>query len=561
MKDYLRITKKTRSRILVEGPHKAGERAHLRSLGLSGDDLNRPFVAIANSFNEAHPGHVHLRGLAEEVKKGIFQAGGIAFEFNTIAICDGLTQGHIGMRYVLPSRDLIADSIELVVEAQQMDGVVYISSCDKIEPAMLMAMVRLDLPSVMLTGGPMLPGIFKGKPVAIPDMREAVGRWVSGSLSDEEILDLECSVCPGPGSCAMMGTANTMACVAEIMGLSLPGCATSPAVSSMKKRLARESGRVAVDLVEKGIRPGGFVTRGSFENAVRLCAAIGGSTNALLHLPAMAGEMGIELTPDDFDRISRKTPQIASIKPSGPYTLADLDRAGGVPGLIKRLLPILNCGERNLFGKTLDEISAPVKIRDEDVIRPLENPVYQHGSYAVLKGNLAPEGAAVKLSGVAPEMMRHSGPARVFDSEEEADQAIYGGLVKPGDVVVLRYEGPKGGPGMREMLGATAALMGMGLGTSTALITDGRFSGATRGPCIGHIAPEAAAGGPLAFVHEGDTVEIDIPERRLELKVAEEELDRRRKTTSILQKEVGGALKRYRRLVGSVARGARLEED
>ena len=561
MKDYVQITKKTRSRILVEGPHKAGERAHLRSLGLSGDDLNRPFVAVANSFNEAHPGHVHLRGLAEEVKKGIFQAGGIAFEFNTIAICDGLTQGHIGMRYVLPSRDLIADSIELVVEAQQMDGVVYISSCDKIEPAMLMAMVRLDLPSVMLTGGPMLPGIFKGKPVAIPDMREAVGRWVSGALDDEEILELECSVCPGPGSCAMMGTANTMACVAEMLGLTLPGCATSPAVSSVKKRLARESGRLVVKLIEDGARPSGFVTRGSLENAVRLCAAIGGSTNALLHLPAMAGEMGIELTPDDFDRISRETPHIASIKPSGPYTLADLDRAGGVPALTKRLLPLLSAGERNLVGQTLAEATARVEIRDEDVIRPLENPVHAHGSYAVLKGNLAPEGAAVKLSGVAPEMMEHSGPARVFDSEEEADEAIYSGLINPGDVVVLRYEGPKGGPGMREMLGATAALMGMGLGNSTALITDGRFSGATRGPCVGHIAPEAAAGGPLAYVQDGDIIEIDIPARRLELKVDDEEMSRRRRSTVIPQKKVGGALKRYVRLVGSVARGARLEED
>jgi dihydroxy-acid dehydratase len=561
MKDYVSITKKTRSRILVEGPHKAGERAHLRSLGLSGDDLDRPFIAVANSFNEAHPGHTHLRGLAEEVKKGIFQAGGIAFEFNTIAICDGITQGHIGMRYVLPSRDLIADSIELVVEAQQMDGVVYISSCDKIEPAMLMAMVRLDLPSVMLTGGPMLPGIFKGEPVAIPDMREAVGRWVSGELNDREILELECNVCPGPGSCAMMGTANTMACVAEILGLALPGCATSAAVSSVKKRLARESGRQVVKLIAEGVKPSDFITRASLENAVSLCAAIGGSTNALLHLPAIAGEMGIKLGPDDFDRISRKTPHISNIKPSGPYTTADLERAGGVPALIKRLLPILNSEERNLMGRTLAELAEQAEVRDEDVIRPLENPVHAHGSYAILKGNLAPEGAAVKLSGVAPEMMVHSGPARVFNSEEEADQAIYGGLIRKGDVVVLRYEGPKGGPGMREMLGATAALMGMGLGTTTALITDGRFSGSTRGPCVGHIAPEAASGGLLAYVQEGDTIEIDIPARKLELKVTEEELSKRRASTTILQKTVRGALKRYCRLVGSVSGGARLEED
>ncbi|HDR15022.1 MAG TPA: dihydroxy-acid dehydratase [Desulfobacteraceae bacterium] len=561
MKDYVSITKKTRSRILVEGPHKAGERAHLRSLGLSGDDLNRPFIAIANSFNEAHPGHVHLRGLAEEVKRGIFQAGGIAFEFNTIAICDGLTQGHIGMRYVLPSRDLIADSIELVVEAQQMDGVVFISSCDKIEPAMLMAMVRLDLPSVMLTGGPMLPGTFKGRPVAIPDMREAVGRWVSGELNDNEILELECNVCPGPGSCAMMGTANTMACVAEILGLTLPGCATASAVSSVKKRLARESGRLVVKLIEEGITPGKIITKAGLHNAVTLCAAIGGSTNAVLHLPAIAGELDIDIGPEDFDGISRKTPYLTSIKPSGPYTTADLDRAGGVPALIKRLLPVLNADEKNLLGETITQIAARAEVRDQEVIRPLDNPVRKQGSYAVLKGNLAPEGAVVKISGVAPEMMRHSGPARVFNSEEEADEAIYDGRINSGDVLVLRYEGPKGGPGMREMLGATAALMGMGLGTSTALITDGRFSGATRGPCIGHIAPEAAAGGPIAFVNEGDIIEIDIPARTLELKVAREELLKRRQSTTILSKKVRGALKRYSRLVGSVSKGARLDDE
>jgi len=557
---YGEINKKYRSRIVVQGPAKAGHRAHLRSLGLLDQDLSRPFIGVVNSWNEMHPGHVHLRGLAEEVKKGVFQAGGVPFEFNTISICDGITQGHLGMRYVLPSRDIIADSIELVAEAQQLDGLVLISSCDKIEPAMLMVMARLNLPAVMVTGGPMRPGLFQGRQVAIPDMREAVGRWVTGQLSDQEILELECSVCPGPGSCAMMGTANTMACVAEIIGASLPGSATSHAVDSAKKRLARQSGLEAVRLVEENVRPRDFITRGSLENAVILCAALGGSTNALLHLPALAGELGFDLGPDDFDRLSRTTPHLTHIKPAGPHTLWDLERAGGVPAVVSRLLPLLHGEEKNLLGQSLAQVAAGARVSDPEVIRPLDDPVHPQGSYAVLKGNLAPEGCVVKQTGVDPGMMVHRGPARVFDSEEEGTEAIYQGRVKPGDVVVLRYEGPKGGPGMREMLAATAALMGTGLGQNTAIITDGRFSGATRGPCLGHISPEAAAGGLLAYVQEGDLIEIDIPGRRLELQVAEAELEKRRAATPLKVREAKGVLARYRRLVGSVAGGARLEE-
>ncbi len=558
--DYHDIRKKYRSRVLVEGAEKAGERAHLRSLGLGTEDLRKPFVGIVNSWNEMHPGHVHLRGLAAEVKQGVLQAGGIPFEFNTIAICDGITQGHVGMRYVLPSRDLIADSIELVVEAQRLDGLVFLSSCDKIEPAMLMAMARLNLPSIMLTGGPMMPGRFQGRQVAIPDMREAVGRWRRGEYTDAEIRELESSVCAGPGSCAMMGTANTMACVAEVLGMTLPGCATAHAVDARKKQLARQSGRQILRLLEQDLRPRDLMTPAALENAVILCSAIGGSTNALLHLPAIAGELGLSLGPEDFDRVSRITPHLTSIKPSGPYTLLDLDRAGGVPAVIQRLLPLLHGGERNVLGQTLAEVASGAVVQDDDVIRPLERPVHPHGSYAVLKGNLAPEGACVKMTGVDPAMLTHRGPARVFDSEEEGEKAIYEGLVQPGDVVVLRYEGPVGGPGMREMLTATAALMGMGLGKSTAIITDGRFSGATRGPCVGHISPEAAAGGLLAFVRDGDPIEIDIPGRRLELRVGEEEIARRRKEIQVRRKEVGGVLGRYARLVGSVAGGARLKE-
>ena len=559
-RDFIRIDKRHRSRIIVAGAHKAGERAHLRSLGLDDADLNKPFVGVVNSWNEMHPGHVHLRGLAEEVKKGIWQAGGVPFEFNTISICDGITQGHLGMFYVLPSRDLIADSIELVTEAQQLDGLVFISSCDKIEPAMLMAMARLDLPSVMVTGGPMMPGHFQGRQVAIPDMREAVGRWVSGQLDDAEIKELECGVCPGPGSCAMMGTANTMACVAEALGVALPLSSTSHAVSSEKKRQAKASGQLVVGLIEQDLRPSRIITMESLRNAVTVCSAIGGSTNAILHLPAMAGEMGLKLRPEDFDAISQRTPHLTSVKPSGPYTLWDLHQAGGIPAVMRRLLPLLHQDARNLQGLTVAEVAGQAVIRNDEVIRTLDNPVHAQGSYAVLKGNLATEGAVVKQTGVDPAMLRHAGPARVFDTEETAEKAIYDGEIKPGDVVVIRYEGPKGGPGMREMLGATAALMGMGLGKNTAIITDGRFSGATRGPCIGHIAPEAAAGGLLAYIKEGDRVELDIPARRLELKVPEEEIARRRKEMPLKETKAKGALRRYQRLVGSVAEGARLED-
>jgi dihydroxy-acid dehydratase len=360
--DYVTITKKHRSRLVVEGAHRAGERAHLRSLGLYESDLNRPFIGVVNSPNEMHPGHVHLRMLAEEVKKGVYQAGGVPFEFNTIAICDGVTQGHLGMRYVLPSRDWIADSIELVVEAQRLNGLVFIASCDKIEPGMLLALARLDLPSVMLTGGPMLPGLFQGQAVAISDMREVAGRWRRGELTEAEALEMECSVCPGPGSCAMMGTANTMACVAEVLGLSLPGSALTHAVDGAKKRQAKESGRLAVRLVESDLRPRSILTQAALENAACVCAAIGGSTNALLHLPALAGELGLSLGPDDFDRISRRTPHLASMKPSGPYTPLDLHRAGGIPAVLQRLLPLLHGESRNILGQTLAQVAAAAQI-------------------------------------------------------------------------------------------------------------------------------------------------------------------------------------------------------
>ncbi len=559
-RDFFRVTKKYRSRNVVCGPNRAGHRAHLRSLGLLDEDFEKPFIGIANSWNEMHPGHVHLRGLAEEVKKGIWQAGGIPWEFNTIALCDGVVHGHPGMRFTLPSRDLIADSIEIIAEGQQLDGLVCICSCDKIVPGMMMAMVRLDLPSVLVTGGPMMPGFFQGKAVAIPDMREGVGKWVTGVYSDQEALELECSVCPGPGSCAMNGTANTMSCVAEIMGLSLPGCATAHAVTASKKRIAKQSGQLVVRLVEQDRKPSGFLDHASFENALKLTAAIGGSSNATIHIPAIASQCGLTITLDDVETASRRTPHICSLKSSGPHTFWDLDQAGGVPALIKELLPLLASDRQTCSGMSLAEIAEKAVNRNRDVIHPIGNPIHPQGSFAVLKGNLAPLGCIVKQIGVAPQMMEHTGPARVFDSEKEAEAAIYDGRIKEGDVIVIRYEGPKGAPGMPEMFSATSALMGVGLGSTSALLTDGRFSGATRGPCIGHVSPEAAAGGTIAYVREGDPIRINIPGRTVELLVGDDELEARRQTTPLKQSQVTSrVLRRYAKSVGDVSSGAVVE--
>ena len=559
-RDYFKISKQTRSKAVVSGPNRAGHRAHLRSLGLTDDDFERPFVGIANSWNEMHPGHSHLKSLAEEVKKGVWQAGGIPWEFNTIALCDGLVHGHPGMRFTLPSRDFIADSIEIVVQGQQLDGFVCLCSCDKIIPGMMMAMTRLNIPSIMVTGGPMMPGTFKGKAVAIPDMREAVGKWVKGELTDAEAMELECSVCPGAGSCAMAGTANTMSCVAEILGVSLPGCGTAHAIGSAKKRIAKRSGQEIVRLIQEDIKPSDFLTKKSFENALMLTAALGGSTNVAIHIPAIARQMGIQITLDDVEKTSRRTPHITSLKSSGDDTFWDLEQAGGVPALIKELQKLLHMTEKNCFGLTLSQIAEKAINKNPDVIRPVTKPVHAEGSFAVLKGNLAPHGSITKQTGIDPAMMEHTGPARVFDSENEAEKAIYGGKINPGDVVVIRYEGPKGAPGMPEMFSATSALMGVGLGKTSAIVTDGRFSGATRGPCVGHVAPEAAAGGPIAYVKDGDQIQISIPKRTLRLAVSEQELENRKREMKIRQREVlSPVLRRYMKLVGDVSEGAVLE--
>jgi dihydroxy-acid dehydratase len=424
---------------------------------------------------------------------------------------------------------------------------------------MMMAIARLNIPSIMVTGGPMMPGVFKGKPVAIPDMREGVGKWVKGEYTDEEAKELECSACPGAGSCAMNGTANTMSCVAEAIGMSLPGCGSSHAVTSLKKRIAIQSGREVVRLVKKDFKPSDFINRDSFVNALRFTAAFGGSSNAAIHIPAVASEMGIRITLDDVEEASKNTPHLTNLKTAGPHTLWDLELAGGVPAIIRELLPFLNGQQKTCSGKTLAEIAAAAINKNKEVIRPADNPVHAQGSYAILKGNLATLGCIVKQTGVDPAMMQHTGPARVLDSELEAEQAIYNGSIKPGDVVVIRYEGPKGAPGMPEMFSATAALMGVGLGKASALITDGRFSGATRGPCIGHIAPEAAAGGNIAYIKEGDSIKIDIPGRSLELLISSEELTRRKKEMVLKKKEITSpVLKRYVKQVGDVSEGATL---
>jgi dihydroxy-acid dehydratase len=559
-KEYFPVEKTLRSGEVVCGPNHAGHRAHLRSLGLLDDDFAKPFIGIANSWSEMHPGHAHLRALADEVKKGIWAAGGIPWEFNTIALCDGLVHGHSGMNFALPSRDFIADSIEIMAQGQKFDGLVCLCSCDKIVPGMMMAMTRLNVPAIMVTGGPMMPGVFQGKAVAIPDIREGVGKWVKGEYSDEEVKELECSACPGAGSCAMNGTANTMSCVAEVLGLSLSGCGSAHAVTSAKKRIAIQSGREIVRLVREDRKPSDYITNRSFENALVFTAAFGGSSNATIHIPAIARQMGIEVTLDDVEKSSRNTPHIVNLKSAGPHTLWDFELAGGVPVMLRELLTVLHSREQNCSGLTLEQIAGKATNKNPDVIRPMHSPVHGQGSFAILRGNLAIRGCIVKQTGVDPAMMRHIGPARVFDSESEAEKAIYSGSIKAGDVVVIRYEGPKGGPGMPEMFSATAALMGVGLGTSSAIVTDGRFSGATRGPCIGHVAPEAAAGGTIAYVCEGDLIKIDIPARTLELLVGEMELLSRRQTMILKIKDLTSpVLKRYVKLVGDVSEGATLD--
>lgn len=530
----------------------------LRAIGLSDDDLERPIIGIANTWTEAQPCNFHLRELAGTVKRGVRDAGGTPLEFNAVAANDAIGMGHEGMKASLISRELIADSIELAAIAYQFDGLVTIGGCDKTQPACAMAMARLNIPSVYLYGGSIPPGTWEGRPVTIQDVFEAVGATAQGELSPERFHALERAACPTFGACGGMFTANTMASALEALGLSLPNCAAPPAPSERRQELAYHTGRAVMGTLDQMIRPRHIVTREALENAISVVSAMGGSTNAVLHLMALAHEAGATLTLKDFERVSERTPHLVDMKPAGRYVMADLDRVGGVPIVMKLLMDVrVLSGElRTVTGETLGERLVGIPFPDgQDVVRPLDRPLHTAGGFAILEGNLAPEGAVLKLTGVTKR--NHRGPAAVFDDEETAFQAIKEGRIGPGDVVVVRYEGPKGGPGMREMLAVTAALVGRGLKDEVALLTDGRFSGATHGLMAGHVAPEAAVGGPLALVEDGDAITVDVDRRAVTLEVPEEEWERRRRTWSPPPpKYSGGIFAKYAQLVSSASRGA-----
>jgi dihydroxy-acid dehydratase len=528
------------------GVERAPHRALLKALGLTDKDIAKPFIGIANSFTTIVPGHVHLRDIADAVKAGILAAGATPLEFNTIAVCDGLAMGHEGMRYSLPSRELIADSIEVMVQAHRLDGVVLISNCDKITPGMLMAAARLDIPAISVTGGAMESGKFNSEKVGVNSVFEGMGKVFAGKMTNEELTQLENAACPGCGSCNGLFTANTMACLTEALGMSLPYCATALATSALKLRIAKLSGEKIVELVRKNLKPSLILTREAFENAVTVDMALGGSTNSVLHLSAIAREADISLPLGTFDEISRRVPHLCNMVPSGPYDMEELDMAGGLPALMKELTPFIHRDALTVTGDTVGKNIENAKVANPNVIRPLANPIHKGGGIAILTGNLAPKGAVIKTVAVSPKMLKHSGPARVFDSEKEAVAAMRKREIQPNDVVVIRYEGPKGGPGMPEMLVPTATIAGMGLSECVALITDGRFSGATRGPCVGHVSPEAAEGGPIAVIKNGDVVEIDIPNRALNVKLTAQEIKKRLETWKPKkQKITKGYLTRY----------------
>ncbi len=550
-----------RSDKIKRGVERAPHRALLKALGIGDRDLDKPFIAVVNSFTTVVPGHVHLNQVAEAVKAGVMTAGGVPFEFNTIGICDGLAMGHEGMRYSLPSRELIADSVEVMVKAHRFDGMVLITTCDKITPGMLMAAARLNIPAIMVTGGPMLSGVYKGKKVGTDTMFEAIGKVAAGKMTEEELKCLEDVACPGCGSCNGMFTANTMACVTEALGMSLPGCATPPAVSAERLRIAKATGERAVGLVNEDLKPRDIMYSDSFENAIMVDMALGGSTNTVLHVTAIANEAEVDLPLSTFDKLSRRVSHLCNMIPSGPYDMKDLDEAGGIPAVMKELSEVLNLNAVTVTGQTVKENIESAVVLNPEVIRPLNNPVHKEGGIAVLTGNLAPDGAVVKAAGISTNMIVHKGPAKTFDSEEAAMRAIMNKKIQKGDIVVVRYEGPKGGPGMREMLSPTATIAGMGLSESVALITDGRFSGATRGPCIGHVSPEAAVGGPIAMLKDGDIIEIDVPKRKLNVKLSNEELNKRAKSWTAKEPNVKtGYLVRYSKLVQPAHKGSVLEK-
>ena len=558
MKQTLKAGTGRLSEALLRGPSRAPARAMLRAVGLGDDDFGKPLIGIANTWTDATPCNAHLRELAAWVKEGVREAGGTALEFNTIAVSDGITMGTEGMKASLVSREVIADSIELTCRGYMFDGVVALSGCDKTIPGTVMALARLDRPGLMLYGGSIQPGSHRGKDITIQDVFEAVGAHSSGKMSDKDLHDIECAACPGAGACGGQFTANTMATVVEAMGISPMGSGMVPATDPRKKDEARAAGRAAVRLVEEGVPISRFLTRESMENGISVAVATGGSTNSVLHLLALAREAGVPLDIDDFDKISAGTPLIADLKPGGKYVAADLYRAGGVGLVVQRLLEagVLHSHTPTVTGRSLAEEAGDVREAEgQQVVRSIQDAIKPRGGLAILKGNLAPEGCVLKV--VGHERTDHRGPARVFESEEDAFQAVQEGKINPGDVLVIRNEGPRGGPGMREMLGVTAAIAGAGLGSSVALLTDGRFSGATHGLMAGHVAPEAAVGGPIAAVREGDSIHFDLPGRRLDLEVGAEEVARRMAgwTPPPLPAK-GGVFRKYAQAVSSAALGA-----
>lgn len=546
-----------RSRIIKQGLERVPHRALLYATGIPKSEMKKPFIGVASSFTDIIPGHVGMRDMERFIEKGIHSAGGYPFFFGIPGICDGIAMGHSGMHYSLPSRELIADMVETITSAHQLDGLVLLTNCDKITPGMLMAAARLNIPSVVVTAGPMISGRLKGRRLSlVNDTFEAIGKYKKGMIKNDELEALEMCACPGAGSCQGMYTANTMACVTEAIGMSLPRCATALAVSADKKRIAFASGQRIVELIKKNITSRKIMTRQAFENAIMVDLALGGSTNTVLHIPAIAHDAGIELPLETFDILSKKTPHLANMLPGGEHFLEDLDWAGGIPALLKRLRKNLH-NTMTVSGKKIFELADSAEVVDENVIRPSSRPYHKEGGIAILRGNLAPDGAVVKQSAVSPNIMQFEGSAKVFNSEEEGMKAILKGDIRAGDIVVIRYEGPKGGPGMREMLSPTAAIAGMGLSESVALLTDGRFSGGTRGPCIGHISPEAMEGGAIALLKNGDRIKIDIPKRRLDVLLSEKELkERLGKWKPIRPKITKGYLARYARMVTSAGSGA-----
>jgi len=550
-----------KSDVIKKGIERAPHRSLLHALGCTTADLQKPFIGIINSFSEIVPGHLHLRTIAESVKNGVRTGGGVPFEVNTIAVCDGIAMNHPGMKYSLPSRELIADSVEIVATAHAFDALVFIPNCDKIIPGMIMAALRLNIPSIFISGGPMLRGYLPGeKGITKLDLNsvfEGVGKVAAGKMTEKELTEIEELACPGCGSCAGMFTANTMNCLMEALGIALPGNGTIPAVDSRRRELAEIAGEQIMKLHAAGVKPRDIINEDSLHNALTVDMALGGSTNSVLHLTAIAHEAGVVFPLTMVNEISKATPQLCYLRPAGPYHIEDLDRAGGVSAVMKELKDILRLKVKTVSGKSVSGVVAAGKIADRDVIRTKANAYAPRGGLAVLFGNIAPDGAVVKRSAVAPEMMKHQGPARVFDSEEAATQAIMSGSIKSGEVLVIRYEGPKGGPGMREMLTPTSLLAGMGMDKEVALITDGRFSGATRGAAIGHVSPEAADRGPIAAVADGDIIKIDIPNFRIEVDLTSREISRRlAKLAKFEPKIKTGYLRRYAEQVSSASTGA-----